>query len=626
MKSKIIIFFMIVCMIGVITGCNNNSNGNVNEPPFGFGDNLGGGGIAEGSEKIDSNLLETTIEQAGNIDVSDLTLDTDASNAVVLTTNEITTAGSYIVTGNYENGIFIAAPKNETVHLFLENANIRCDNGKALYNQNKCNIILTVVGENTIENDGDDVNAIHLKGNVGINGTGTLHVISHSKSAIKISKSVSIVDATLNIESANHGITAETIIAKNATICISSASKDGLHAECDYDEPDSLEDCVFDLSIGYVSLVNVTFTANTLGDGIQADTFVYIDGGEYQIKTTGAFVEKTADNIAMYELEEDDFKYIKSGNTYQRVAKDYQGRSTLYALTQGCKGIKVGEIEFDLDGDGVDDVVLTENTSYAIVIKSGSFTIDSTDDAIHANSGDIIIQGGNYQIDTFDDGMSADNLLKIVAGEITISSSYEGLEGGYVEIEGGNISLISSDDGVNAASDDVSIKEHIIISGGKILIDASGDGIDSNGTILISGGEVIVFGPTSSGDGGLDSENGILVTGGTLFVTSTLGMIETPGSNSTSYVLSYASQTTLTSGSNLEITDASGNVLLTIDLLKNCQSVIISTEQFYLNGSYSLYVNDQLIETFTIQSILTSLGAQNRPNTPGGQPGGMPPR
>ncbi len=626
MKSKFFMLLMVICMVGVITSCNNNENppsGGNNEPPF--GDNLGGGGIADESEKMNTTVLEELIESSGNIDLSELSLDIDYSDAVDLTTNEISASGKYMITGNYENGISITAPKNASIHLVLKDAHISCNNGKAIANQNKCNIIITVLGNNTIENDGDDVNAVHLKGNVGINGNGTLNIISHSKSAIKVSKNISIVDTTIYIESANHGITAETIAMKNVSINIASASKDGLHAECDYDEPDSVEDCIFDLTIGYVSLVNVDFVANTFGDGIQADTFVYIDGGNYEIKTTGNFVAKTSDNMTMYELEEDDFKYIKVGNTYQRVAKDYRGYATLYALAQGCKGIKVGEIEYDIDGDGVDDGIVNTNTNYTILIKNGTFTIDSTDDAIHSNSGDILIFGGNYVIRTFDDGMSADNLLKIKTGNIEILSSYEGLEGGYVEIEGGNISIVSTDDGINAASDDTSIKEHIIISGGKIVVNASGDGIDSNGTILISDGEVIVFGPTNGGDGGLDSENGILVNGGIVFVTSTLGMVETPGSNSTSYVLSYASQTTMTSGSTFKITDEFGNELYTVDLLKNCQSIIISIPQFEVNQKYNLYINDQLVETFTIQSILTSIGSQNGQGRPG-KPGDTFPR
>ena len=108
-----------------------------------------------------------------------------------------------------------------------------------------------------------------------------------------------------------------------------------------------------------------------------------------------------------------------------------------------------------------------------------------------------------------------------------------------MEIAGGNISVVASDDGINAASDDLSVREHIIISGGDIVVNAGGDGIDSNGSVEITGGTVTVYGPTSDGDGGLDSETGIYVNGGTLIVLASRGMTELPVDDSAQYVVAF---------------------------------------------------------------------------------------
>lgn len=611
MKKTISIIISILLIV-LLCSCNT-SNEFINP-----GDYLGGGQTAEQPNEVDNTDEQNNIIEAGNSDLSDLKENINDEEAIILTTNEITESGSYIIRGEMTS-IKISKEKLD-VHLFLDNATIKADNMVAIASEKKCTMIMTLIGENTIENNGDDVNAIHIKGSLAINGNGTLNVTSESKSAIKVTKDLSIVDATINTDSISHGITAESIDIQNATINVINAGKDGLHAECDYDG-NTEDESVFTTEIGYISLVNTTYTSSTLGDGLQADTFIYIKGGTYTINTSGYFVSKTSENMTTYGLTTDDFEYIKSGNTYQKVASDYRGSSTLYALSQGCKGIKVGEIEYSSNDDGVDDKIVTKDTNYCLLIEDGTITINSTDDGIHVNSGNIIIKGGNITVSTYDDGITADKLVEITGGTINVVESYEGIEGSYVEISGGEIAVKSTDDGINAASDDASITEHIIISGGKIVVNAEGDGIDSNGSVLISGGDVIVYGPTISGNGGLDSERGVLVTGGTLFVSSTLGMIETPGSNSTQYVLSYANQTSISSNSVITIYDENDNEILSVDIIKACQSIIISLPEFELGKTYKIYINNVLVKEFTITQIISSVGTSTNTGPGGFRPG-----
>lgn len=182
-------------------------------------------------------------------------------------------------------------------------------------------------------------------------------------------------------------VVAETIVAANTSITVSAAGKDGLHAECDFDNKKGMT-YDFTLESGFVALKNVTYTCTVKGDGIQADTFVFVDGGNNYITTEGEFVSYSAANMSEYGLTSDDFRYVRSGSKYKKTASDENGNfSSKYALVQSCKGIKVGEIDYDTDGDDEDDVTITENTNYAIVLQSGTYNIDSTDDSIHANGG-----------------------------------------------------------------------------------------------------------------------------------------------------------------------------------------------------------------------------------------------
>ena len=560
----------------------------------------------------DVSEKERAVEKAATVDLSTLSKDVNADGATVLSNDvtTITSAGSYILTGAYA-GITVSVGNGETAHLFLNDATISGGAGIAISNTNiKSTLIITACEntENEVASKGDDANAIHGKGTLKINGTGTIKV-SAKKNGIKVSKGLSIADSAINLTAGNHALSARFIEAENAKINVLSAGKDALNAECD-DETQE-----FTLDEGYVSLKSSKVFASVSGDGIQADTFVYIAGGSVDIETAATFVSYSAESMATYNLSEDDFRYIKSGDTYKKI-DDVATKGARYAMVQSAKGIKCGEIKYEIDGTEYD---VTKNSNYFIVIDGARVKINSSDDAIHTNSGNVLIKGGTLDLTTLDDGIHADELVKIDGGEITVNGSYEGIEGAYVEIGGGTIHITASDDGINAASDDESVNEHIIISGGTITVDASGDGLDSNGTIYVTGGTLIVYGPTTGADTGLDADGGILIDGGNVFVASSKEMLEIPASNSKSNVLVYGVNT-VPEGSEIILTNADGGEMVRITLKKQAQAIILSTPELATNGTYSLYADENLLASFSVTETITAIGVRSN-----GRQGGNPP-
>lgn len=560
----------------------------------------------------DVSEKESAVEKAATVDLSALSEDVNADGATVLSNDvtTITSAGSYILTGAYA-GITVSVGNGETAHLFLNNATISGGAGIAISNTNKKSTLIITACENTeneVASKGDDANAIHVKGTLKINGTGTIKV-SAKKNGIKVSKGLSIADSTINLTAGNHALSARFIETENAKINVLYAGKDALNAECD-DETQE-----FTLDEGYVSLKSSKVFASVSGDGIQADTFVYITGGSVDIETSATFVSYGAESMATYDLSEDDFRYTKSGDTYKKI-DDVASKGARYAMIQSAKGIKCGEIKYEIDGT---EYAVTKNSNYFIVIDGARVKIDSSDDAIHTNSGNVLIKGGTLDLTTLDDGIHADELVKIDGGEITVNGSYEGIEGAYVEIGGGTIYITASDDGINAASDDESVNGHIIISGGTITVDASGDGLDSNGTIYVSGGTLIVYGPTTGADTGLDADGGILIDGGNVFVASSKEMLEIPASNSKSNVLVYGVNT-VQAGSEIILTNADGGEMVRITLKKQAQAIILSTPELATNGTYSLYADENLLASFSVTETITAIGVRSN-----GRQGGNPP-
>lgn len=616
-KTLIFLAIMLIVVCTFLVACDNGN------PDYFNPDYLGGGGQGEVADE--SNETEKDIVDSVDTDLSDVASNTDAGNATPLdasdTLVEISKSGSYLLSGNYSAGVSITK-KELTVHLFLSNANISCDSGSALSTKKSTTLTVTVVDgtENAISTTADDENALHVKGTLTLNGSGKLTVTSADKNAVKVSGAMIVVNTKLVATSKKHAIACGSLTASNAQISVKS-NKDGINADCDFDNDENKTDYQFTTEQGFVCLKNTTFVADVKGDGIQAETFVYVENSDVNITTTAEWVAYSSANMQQYDLDVDDFRYVRSGSSsYKKIASDERANGTKYAMIQSCKGIKVGEIEYEIEDENgnVTQTITVANGNYALVIESGNITINSDDDAMHVNCGNAFVNGGEIEISTLDDGITADKLTRITGGTITITDCYEGLEGGQVEISNGTINITAQDDGINAASDDVTIDKHIIISGGTVTVDAEGDGLDSNGSMLFSGGVTIVYGPTSGGNAGLDADKGIVVNGGTLFAASTLGMVETPSQNSAQYVVSYAQNNSLQSGSVVTLKDGNGNEILSVTLAKSCQSVILSSDKLQKGEKYTIYSNDTQLANFTISSTITQVGTAQSGNRPGG--------
>ncbi|WP_062319595.1 carbohydrate-binding domain-containing protein [Halolactibacillus sp. JCM 19043] len=246
-----------------------------------------------------------------------------------------------------------------------------------------------------------------------------------------------------------------------------------------------------------------------------------------------------------------------------------------------------------------------ENT---LVIASGTFTINSLDDAIHSNN-EIQIDGGTVVLSSGDDGIHADNVLTINAGELTVEKSYEGIEANIVTIHDGSLNITSTDDGMNAGTGASNGETgYLAIHGGDITIDASGDGIDSNTTVDMTGGTVIVNGPVDGGNGALDYDETFTISGGTLIAAGSSAMAQGPSDTSSQPSIVYQFDQSTTEA--IALTDDSGQFILGFTPTKSYQTIVVSSPLLQTDTTFTWHtaveVDGEAVNGLITEGVITT--------------------
>jgi len=388
---------------------------------------------------------------------------------------EITTAGTYIVGGNLEGQLRIAATKDDFIHLVLNNANITSFDGPAIFGSKADKVTITLVGENllndpanyTLVDEDDEPDAcLFIDSDLAINGSGNLTVIGNYKDAIRCKKDLRIVNGTINVQSAvDKGIKVKnSLCIKDGNINVNSTDT-GIKVTRDDDAEK-----------GYIVIDGGNVVVSSGNDGIHAETHLTINDGFIDIQKSGEGLEGQMIDILGGEI------HIISSDDGINASKVGSSNEDDMGPMGGPMGGPMDDMQ------GMNSMNRTESMRGPMGGSMGGSMGGPMRDMQGMNSMNRTESMGPG-------GMSPPN----------------GMPGG---MPGGKSSEVDS-------------SVYINIVGGKLYITSKGndvDGIDSNGVLYI-GGDAEVYVSVEGGDiygnmAALDAEGtNAIVPGSTVFAT-----------------------------------------------------------------------------------------------------------
>ena len=486
----------------------------------------------------------------------------------------ISTAGTYIVSGNLADGsITVTTSENDKIQIILNGVKIACSSGPAIDVQSadKCFITLAEGTQNSLSDGSvftsEDANAcIYATCDLTINGSGSLDVSGNYRHGVFSKDDLVVYGGSINVSAVEDGLNGKDSVKIGAGDISIDSGADGVKSSKSTN-PEK----------GFVYVSGGSLSIDAEDDGIQAKTHLCIAGGSIEIDA--------ADDALHSDLE----GALNGGSTSVRSGDD-----AFHCETK----LKVN------DGPFVAETCSEGYEAEWVVVNGGDTNICALDDAMNASAADLSDDSESSDEDTStstpsgESGANAaqpDGSIGAPGASSANADSNERQQNtapqgagqqdsatppelpsdlGHAPDAQGRMERGGQAPGGQGGAPGASDSNCLIqINGGKVALDSQGDGVDSNGNVEINGGTLLVNGPSSDGDGAFDYDGEATISGGTVLMAGAVGMAQSFTSGTQAFALVRASGST---GSVIEATDADGNVIATLTATRAFGCVLVS--------------------------------------------------
>ena len=462
----------------------------------------------------------------------------------------ITKAGNYKLTGTYEGQIKVEAADSDMIRLILNNATITNSTGAAINVVEADEVVIYTASSTT--------NTVSDGSSYSDTASGSPDAAIYSKSDLTLAG-----EGTLKVEGKYEESihTSDGLVIASGTLEVSAANT-GIKGK------------------DYVDILDGTVTVTASQDGIKATNDS--DGNRGWVRLSGGIVNISAGD--------DGFKA-------ERVVEISGGTLNITQANEGIEAqyinILDGTVNVTSSDDGINASYSTTSTS-----TSSTSTESATATSTTATSTKQSAQNGQNSAPQAPSGSAGQ--APAGGGQAPSGTMGQPPAGGGA---GGGMGGGGTFEVVDAT---------INISGGTVTVNTNGDGIDSNGTATLSGGTVIVNGPFTGGNTSLDTNGDLLLNGTTVAAGNSGDMFEAPSTNSTSGYVKISNVSNLSSGTTVQVTDSSGNVVANYKVTNSSTALILVSRSKITKGeSCTVYTTTDSVDasSTTLASNATSLGS-----------------
>lgn len=499
------------------------------------------------TEPAQADIEPLSIEETLYLGITNELDETDATSVVlsddriaaagygVSTTGGVLTIGypgTYHITGAISDGQIVIDLGTDierlegAVYLILDNASVTCSDGPALYVK-QCDLTVVRLADGT-ENALCD---------------GASYMLDESTSVVTVEE----LQTGAGLYSAD-----DVIIEGGGALTVTGRAADGIRTK------DAL----------FVYGGDITVTA--ADDGVQASDCVTVRGGSLTVnaggdgmKTTEGYVEITGGALD-----------LTAGGDGIAAAADLTVTGGDVSVTTAGGPANYGPTALaELSAKGLKG----EN----ITITGGTFDLTTANDGVHARA-DAAVTGAAFTVASGDDAFSASGALDITDCDITVTESYEALQGDAVTLTGGTFVAAAANNGVDAGAGGFTLSTTAYIAAprgaktagtmtinGRLYLEADGtDSLLSFADIALNG-TVIAFAPTAGA-----GQDAVLLEKG-----------EIPGS------LLFQFSAAVPAGTALALTDESGGKVMVVTLDSDVGALFIADSRLW-EQTYTLTADE----------------------------------